>query len=411
MYACIHAPGNLAALIDCAAQFSPLVEETTPDDVIFDIRGLRLIFGAPRHIAEEIHRRLGVPGNVAIASNPDAAFFAARAIAGVTVIEPGKEAETLAPLPLYLLGGSPELAHTLHLWGVRTLGEFAALPPIGIAARLGDQGIRLQRLAQGSFIRQLRTRTDPLQFREEFEPETTIDLAEPLLLLAGRMFNDLCARLGAQSLATTEVRIVLKLERGEDHRVTLNVPVPMVDQKVFLKLLQLELNDRPPQAGVEKISIEMIPVAPRRTQHGLFQPPAPEPEKLEITLARIRGLVGAENVGAPELLDTHRPDAFQLARFSMSNNAKESAIKMSLRRFRPPCPAEVWCSSNGQPVRIYSIKGDWRVEACAGPWITSGDWWSQAWDRAEWDVEVATGLYRIFENLRDRQWFLDGEYD
>src|SRR5947209_17473696 len=108
MYACIHAPGNLPALIDCAAQFSPLVEETSPDDVIFDIRGLRLIFGAPKHIAAEIHRRLGVPGNVAIASNPDAAFFAARGLSGITVIEPGKESETLAPLPLYLLGGSSE---------------------------------------------------------------------------------------------------------------------------------------------------------------------------------------------------------------------------------------------------------------------------------------------------------------
>jgi protein ImuB len=51
----------------------------------------------------------------------------------------------------------------------------------------------------------------------------------------------------------------------------------------------------------------MMPVEPRTTQHGLFLPSSPEPEKLEITLARIRGLVGAANVGAPELLDTHRP--------------------------------------------------------------------------------------------------------
>src|SRR5215475_5116042 len=110
MYACIHAPGNLALLLECATQFSPLVEETSLDDVIFDIRGLRLIFGAPKHIAAEIHRRLGIAGNVAVASNPDAAYFAARKIAGVTVIEPGQEAATLAPLPLYLLGGSPEFA-------------------------------------------------------------------------------------------------------------------------------------------------------------------------------------------------------------------------------------------------------------------------------------------------------------
>jgi protein ImuB len=176
MYASIHAPGNLPALLDCAAEFSPLIEETTPDDVIFDIRGLRLIFGAPQHIAAEIHRRLGVPGNVAVASNPDAAFFAARGIAGITVIDPGKESQALAALPLYLLGGSPEFAHTLHLWGIRTFGDFAALPPIGVAARLGDEGVYMQRLAQGLAIRQLRTIVDPQQYREEFEPEATVDL-------------------------------------------------------------------------------------------------------------------------------------------------------------------------------------------------------------------------------------------
>ncbi len=433
MYAAIHAPGNLPVLLDCAGHFSPLIEETSPDDVIFDIRGLRLIFGSPKHIATEIHRRLGIPGNVAIASNPDAALFAARGIAGITVIEPGKEAAALAPLPLFLLGGSAEFAHTLDLWGIRTLGEFAALPPIGIAARLGDEGVHMQRLASGSAIRQLRARVDPVEFREKFEPETTIDLLESLLLLIGRMLDDLCARLERQSLKTNEVRILLKLESAPEHRVTLNLPVPMLDSKVFLKLLQLELSERPPQAGVEKISIELVPVASRTMQHGLFQPPSPEPEKLEITLARIRNLVGTENVGSPELVDTHRPDRFVMhrgtdalvrARFpdrarrvseqadpGLSRGPGGPPLALAIRRFRPPCPAQVWCTTHGQPVRVHSTKGDWRVQACAGPWISSGDWWTDSWDLEQWDIEAAAGLFRIHQNRRIRQWFVEGEYD
>jgi len=441
MYAAIHAPGNFPVLVECAGQFSPLVEETSSDNVIFDVRGLRLIFGAPQHIAAEIHRRLGVPGNVAIASNPDAALLAARGIAGITVIPTGREAAILAPLPLYLLGGSPELAHTLDLWGIRTLGEFAALPPIGIAARLGEEGVHMQRLASGTATRQLRLRADPLEFREEFEPESTVDLLEPLLLLMGRILNDLCARLDRQSLATHEVRISLKLEQAPEHRVTLSLPVPMLDSKVFLKLLQLELSEKPPQAGVEKISIEMIPVAPRTVQHGLFQPPSPEPEKLEITLARIRNLVGAENVGAPELIDTHRPDRFRISTIhrpirgadplvrgrspdrpvvtldqrdqgiARGPGGPPPALKFVLRRFRPPCPAQVWCTSHGQPVRIHSTKGDWRVQACAGPWLASGDWWSDSWDLEQWDIEAGAGLFRIHHNRRIRQWFVEGEYD
>jgi len=73
MFACLHAPGNLPLLVDCANHFSPLIEETSTDTVVFDIRGLQCIYGAPEQIASAIHRRVGVAANLAIASNPDAA--------------------------------------------------------------------------------------------------------------------------------------------------------------------------------------------------------------------------------------------------------------------------------------------------------------------------------------------------
>jgi len=87
-------------------------------------------------------------------------------------------------------------------------------------------------------------------------------------------------------------------------------------------------------------------------------------------------------------------------------------LKLMLRRFRPPVRAQVWCSATNQPVRIVSSKGDWRVHACAGPWITSGDWWTGSWDWEEWDVEVvSSGVYRIHQDRRVREWSVDGEYD
>jgi protein ImuB len=102
----------------------------------------------------------------------------------------------------------------------------------------------------------------------------------------------------------------LQLERAGDRTITLRLPVPTLNVKVLLKLLQLSLNENPPQAPVERLNLELAPAEPRTTQHGLFLPSAPEPEKLEVTLARIRGLVGVGNVGTPEILYTHRPDAF-----------------------------------------------------------------------------------------------------
>jgi protein ImuB len=414
MFACLHAPGNLPLLLECAGHFSPLIEETSLDTVVFDIRGLRWICGPPEQIAAEIQRRMGVAANLAIASNPDAAVHAARRIRGVTILPPGNEAVVLAALPPYLLGGSPEFARTLDLWGIRTFGEFAALPPLGVAARLGEEGAHRQQLARGAGHRQLRLRVDPLLFRQQHELEDSIDLLEPLLFLLFRILNELCERLRFHGRSTNEIRLRLKLERASDHTATLCLPVPMLDSQVLLKLLQLELSDRPPQAPIEKIQLELMPVEPRTTQHGLFLPSSPEPEKLEITLARIRGMVGAANVGAPELLDTHRPDSFRIGSLHMAKGTiLSSPPKLAFRRFRPPCPAQVWCTEQGKPAKVFSAKGGGSVVACAGPWRTSGDWWTgTVWNHREWDVEIQNmGVSRIYQDYLQRQWFIEGSYD
>ncbi len=50
-------------------------------------------------------------------------------------------------------------------------------------------------------------------------------------------------------------------------------------------------------------------------QLGLFSPQLPEPARLDVTLARIRAIVGEENVGRAVLRDTHRPDGFRMEPF------------------------------------------------------------------------------------------------
>src|SRR5579864_2675456 len=218
MFAALWSCGNLPLLVECAAHFSPWVEQTTAgacgDSVVFDIRGLRLIHGAPAEIATAIERRMGLHANLAIASNPDAALHAARWLKGTTVIPPRREAEMLAPLPLFLLGGSAEFARTLDVWGIRTFGELAALPGLGVAARLGEEGVAVQRLARGEGDRLLRLLKGALEFSEEFELESPVDLLEPLLLLLARLLQSICNRIAAHSLAANQLRLRLKLERA-----------------------------------------------------------------------------------------------------------------------------------------------------------------------------------------------------
>ena len=115
MFACIYGAelpdSRRALLLECARRYSPHVEDSALDAVILDAGGSSSLFGSPRNIAHQIARsasELGLKVNIAIASNPDAAFHAARGFPGISVIPPGKEAEFLGGLPLEIL--SPLLA-------------------------------------------------------------------------------------------------------------------------------------------------------------------------------------------------------------------------------------------------------------------------------------------------------------
>src|ERR1700683_2442771 len=80
MYACLHASGNLALLVECARHFSPRIEETSSDTVLFDVRGLGALIGNAHEIAHAIENRAGFPVDIPVAANPDAAILAARGI-------------------------------------------------------------------------------------------------------------------------------------------------------------------------------------------------------------------------------------------------------------------------------------------------------------------------------------------
>ena len=475
-----------AVLLDCAQSFSPCVEDAAADTAILDLAGMESLFGSLPEIAHNLFRcaaNLGLDGNVAVASNPDAAVVAARGFSGVTVIPSGQEADSLGSLPVEVLSAgwiaekeregkkkekeedqqeSVRLLAVLERWGIRDLRALAALPKVALSERLGQEGLRLQQLARGEASRTLVPVEAPAVFEEAIELEYPILLLEPLAFLLNRLLEQICARLAARALNTQELRLTLALQNltGVDPQLesfgipsesdashgaprsparhfisgrqskfcrTLRLPLPMLDPKLFLKLLQLDLNAHPPGAPIRKIHLAAEPARPRSAQGGLFLPPSPEPEKLELTLARIAGLVGEPRVGSLELLDTHRAEGFRMRRFMPEAAQKtkrqevagegKSAVA-ALRRFRPPLRVTVTLE-NGELANVVcskkkEVQGSvlWK----AGPWRSSGDWWEgEAWARDEWDIALqnadSVALYRLVHDLLGGSWFVEGTYD
>lgn len=478
-------------LLRLAFSFSPRVEPIAPDAIILDIEGLEHLFGRHDELAQTMTRRAAESGmqvNVAIARNAPAAISAARGFAGITVIPPGEEARTLSSLPLHLLAAAPEIEDTWKLWGLKSFGDLAALPAAGVAERLGAEGARLHRIAQGAGARPLIPFIPWMDFHASEELEHPVELLDPLSFILASLLNQVCASLEARGLGASEIQLRFKLGVPElsealenppenvpvDFERRLSLPVPLRDSMALLKLLRLDLEAHPPQAPVTAVSLRATPAQPRVTQNSLFIPPAPEPQKLELTLARIAKLAGEGNAGSPALMDTHRPGAFEVRPFrvsqgnpsrgrkravaqSVSGRAPRCNPAVSFRVFRPPLAAEVECY-RGEPlqVRARGIRG--KVVSFAGPWRSSGDWWTtDPWQRDEWDVELApvsrmrgTGeamacepssavpegrnilaagvpripgtygtrtlqranvLYRIYRDLKTGAWYIEGSYD
>jgi protein ImuB len=65
-----------------------------------------------------------------------------------------------------------------------------------------------------------------------------------------------------------------------------------------------------------------------------------------------------------------------------------------------------------RPISITASGIHGKVLNAAGPWRTSGDWWTTtAWNRDEWDIALTNNaLYRIYREP-SQHWFIEGSYD
>jgi hypothetical protein len=195
-------------------------------------------------------------------------------------------------------------------------------------------------------------------------------------------------------------------------------------------------------------------------QLGLFAPQTPEPSRLDVTLARLRAMVGEERVGSPVIEDTHRADGFRmegfvnpgpqmrgtggthtnrqvskLASLQVSEADNDGRSRMALRRVRPARVVRVTVSSafaaksavrmiphpsdknkgvarvghpTIKPIAFSDGENRYEIAAAYGPWKTSGCWWElSAWDTEEWDV-LAVRVENLPSGAKAHNHFAEG---
>jgi protein ImuB len=494
LFACLRAPRPTAVVVDIAREFSPRLQRQAPGCVVCDVSGLGRLLGDPASIGAELARSASAYEStirVAVAPTMTAAMLLTLAHAELTVVVDDVRS-ALAGLPLvHLQQLVAELQGTTFLrasstasgkeaarqryerafdmarrWGLTTIGEMATLDAGDLSARMGQDGVRIQQLALGRDPGPLVPDPDVPRFIGRVELEWPIDTLEPLSFVLARLLDPLSVTLERADRGAAALRLDLRLVDRTVHARLLQLPAAMRDPRVLRTLLMLDLESHRPGAAVDIVTIEIDPAPGRVIQYSLLERAVPSAETVATLTARLGALVGETRCGSAVLLDTHRPDGFEMRRFELTDRPLENAglkrasgsglqapavsscrvqlegrrchpsgcpaqssilepearspkpaLQPVLRRFRPPVAVRVTVE-RGRPVRMAIDRRGMPggpVERSAGPWRSSGDWWtftSGSWDRDEWDIALGDGtICRLFQQRDTGTWFVEGVMD
>jgi protein ImuB len=359
---------------------------------VLDIAGMERLFGPPETVALRIRAVLAAAGfrvAIAISANFHAARIKAAFTRGIVAIPAGAEAGAMAALPIQALNLPDNHAQAFALWGIRNLGELAALQEVDLVTRLGLEARDWRNLALGVHAHTFQPIEPEFRLTEFCEFEAPVEQIESLLFVCARMIDCLVKRSAGRALSLALVTAHMKLEGGQMHRCMIRPALPSIDRKFLLKLLQLEIAAHPPTHGVIALTLSAEAGQSSKVQLGLFSPQTPEPSRLDVTIARLKAIVGADRVGSPVLEDTHRAGSFRMENFTVAGKASAppaESPRLALRRIRPPEPVRVVLRGM-RPAAFHGKHYNCEVEAAYGPWKTSGCWWSiDGWDLEEWDV-------------------------
>lgn len=137
-------------------RFTPLIEPLSIDEAFLDLTGTESLFGSGEEVGRKIkaavHDELELTISVGVAANRLVAKIASdlRKPDGLVVVPAGTEQGFLAPLPIERLWGvGASTRRALTDYGVKTIGDLAALPQDVLVRRFGNQGGTLSARARG----------------------------------------------------------------------------------------------------------------------------------------------------------------------------------------------------------------------------------------------------------------------
>ncbi|MGF7154558.1 protein ImuB [Novosphingobium gossypii] len=407
--------------------YTPLVALDAPDGLLLDVTGCAHLFGGEKALVRRVVDGAGPVARHALSAHSAAARALARFGGGADV----------RALPVAALELDESALAGLRRAGLETLGDLAARPMAGLAARFGELAVsRLRAILgeTGSPVMPLRL-ADPVRLETRFpEPlartDDALDVVEDMLAQASRTMEQ--RQIGGR-------RFLVTLHRSDNARRRLVVETGQAVREpgMVMRLLRERIDTLSdpldPGFGFDAITLAVLQAdhLPSR-QIGLDRKDEAAAD-VSALVDRLSVRLGEDNVRRLAPRDRHLPEKAQAlvpalrlrpALPSTSWPAPEDRPARPLLLLDPPQPVEVIAGVPDSPPQRFRWKGRLHDVAMAeGPERIGAEWWrrrgghvpGQAGEtRDYYRIEDADGrrywIFRhgLFSEKPDPRWYLHG---
>ena len=436
----------------------PRAEVLRPGLLVLPVRGAARYFGSESAAAERLVDAVAAAGAECQAGIADELATAVLAAKAGRVVAPGADAEFLSGLSIRQLAGEPSLAGpgraelTDLLWrlGIRTLGQFAALPRTDVASRFGTDALAAHRMACGEAGRAPSGRDVPADLDAVLHCDPPIERIDAAAFAGRTLAAALHQRLRDAGVGCTRLAIHAVTapggHGGELSRVWRCAEPLSEDATADRVRWQLDgwLTLRRGQ-GRRTGPVTMLRLQPVEVVSAeALQLPlwgglgADDRMRAHRALVRVQGLLGPEAVRRPVLSGGRGPaERITLVAFGDEPVPHADPDRPWPGRLPEPAPAVLagdpveveLLDAQGDPVRVNG-----RGMFTAAPARLAGEpahrgelsWWTGPWpvDERWWDPEAASGRTARAQVLVDadppralllcyrrRRWYVEGVYE
>src|SRR5699024_7410569 len=303
----------------------PGIEVLRPGLFVFSADGALRFHGGREEVVTRVMDAVAATDTecqVGLADELPTAVLAAR---GSALLDPGGDTGYLAGLPIgalvveSALGDVEELAELVGLLGrlgVRTLGDFAALPPRDVATRFGEAGAGAHRIARAVPWRPPSVSAVPTGAAVEHRCDPPLERVDEAAFLGRRLAGELHSALAAAGVVCLRLSITARVEGGTEVSRVWRLASPLTPEGTAGRLrwrLAGWLTGTALAGGdggaVTSLALEPVEgVAAGRVQGGLWGEAGLAEARVHRALVRVQGLLGPEAVRVPVGVGGRGPD-------------------------------------------------------------------------------------------------------